>query len=80
MVKKALSAFTVKATDIAANGSASLTAELYVGPKDQEYLKNLADGLDLTIDYGIFWWLAQPIFWLMTFIWFVQTGDSPSLV
>lgn len=38
----------------------------YVGPKDQYRLRELADGLDLTIDYGFLWWLAQPIFWLLT--------------
>ena len=43
-------------------------ATLYAGPKAQEKLKNLADGLELTIDYGMLWFLAQPLFALLTFI------------
>ena len=38
----------------------------YAGPKDQYRLKELAGGLDLTVDYGFLWWLAQPLFWLLT--------------
>ena len=40
----------------------------YSGPKDQYRLKDLAGGLDLTVDYGFLWWLAQPLFWLLTMI------------
>ena len=41
---------------------------LYLGPKDQEKLSEIAENLDLTIDYGWLWWVAQPLFWLLTFI------------
>lgn len=40
----------------------------YMGPKDQYRLEEIATGLDLTIDYGFLWWLAQPLFWLLTHI------------
>ncbi len=43
-------------------------ATLYVGPKKQESLKALADGLELTVDYGILWFLAQPLFTLLKWI------------
>ena len=50
-------------------GSQGVTAlTLYAGPKIQEDLKALAPGLDLTVDYGILWFLAQPIFWLLELI------------
>jgi len=41
---------------------------LYVGPKDQKRLKKVAEGLDLTVDYGILTVLSKPIFWLMGYI------------
>ena len=41
---------------------------LYLGPKDQEKLSEIAENLDLTIDYGMLWWVAQPLFWLLTTI------------
>lgn len=44
-----------------------ISSTLYMGPKEQEQLEQLAEGLDLTVDYGIFWWIGQPLFWLLTF-------------
>ncbi|MEY8204116.1 MAG: membrane protein insertase YidC [Bermanella sp.] len=41
---------------------------LYLGPKDQEKLAEISENLDLTIDYGWLWWVAQPLFWLLTVI------------
>jgi YidC/Oxa1 family membrane protein insertase len=41
---------------------------LYMGPKDQAVLAQLARGLDLTVDYGILWWIAQPLFALLKLI------------
>ena len=43
-------------------------ATLYVGPKNQEVLKTLAKGLELTVDYGMLWFLAQPLFAILKFI------------
>ncbi len=43
-------------------------SRLYVGPKDQKRLKKVAEGLDLTVDYGILTVLSKPIFWLMGYI------------
>ena len=38
---------------------------LYVGPKQQSELEQLAEGLELTVDYGILWFLAKPLFWCL---------------
>ncbi len=54
--------------DIAPGSAATITQTLYVGPKDQVALAALAENLDLVIDYGWLWWLAQPLFWLLTLI------------
>ena len=40
-------------------------AQFYVGPKDQYRLEEISPGLDLTVDYGFLWWLAQPLFFLL---------------
>lgn len=44
-------------------GSSQVT--LYAGPKLQSELAELAENLELTVDYGFLWWLSQPLFWLM---------------
>ncbi len=41
---------------------------LYVGPKDQDRMAKVTEGLRLTVDYGVLTVLAQPIFWLMKHI------------
>ena len=42
--------------------------QLYVGPEDTQTLSQLAEGLDLTIDYGILWFIAAPLFWALAHI------------
>ena len=44
------------------------SAILYVGPKNQEKLKSLSEGLELTVDYGMLWFLAQPLFTILKWI------------
>lgn len=48
--------------------TATFGADLYSGPKDQKNMKALADGLQLTMDFGWLWFLAQPIFKWLKFI------------
>lgn len=45
-----------------------LNFKFYVGPKIQSDLATIAHGLDLTVDYGWFWFIAQPLFWLLKVI------------
>ncbi|MEP1743296.1 MAG: membrane protein insertase YidC [Kangiellaceae bacterium] len=45
----------------------TFSAKLYVGPKIQSELEQIAEGLDLTIDYGWLWWIGQPIFYMLIF-------------
>lgn len=59
---------TGKTISIPASSSGSLSATLYVGPKDQDTLAGLARGLDLTVDYGPLWWLSQPLFTLLQWL------------
>lgn len=57
---------TSAAVIVAPKSSGKISASLYSGPKDQYRLEEVAPGLDLTVDYGWLWWIAQPIFWLLT--------------
>lgn len=57
--------FTAPAWTVPAGAKADASMHLYAGPKTQDHLKVLAPGLELTVDYGFLWFLAQPIFWLL---------------
>ena len=46
--------------------STEVSARFYVGPKDQYSLKEISPFLELSVDYGWLWWIAQPLFWLLT--------------
>ncbi|MEE4203242.1 MAG: membrane protein insertase YidC [Halieaceae bacterium] len=61
-----IAGFTSPAMVVDAGRSADYTVQLYVGPKDQYRLAEISDHLDLTVDYGWLWWIAQPLFWLLT--------------
>ncbi|HLD13840.1 MAG TPA: membrane protein insertase YidC [Burkholderiales bacterium] len=55
-------------TTVAPGASGTLRASLYVGPKEQQRLKPLAEGMDLTVDYGWLTVLAAPLFWLLEWL------------
>lgn len=63
-----LMAVTGEKINVQAGSQGEYKVDLYVGPKDQAVLKELADYLDLTIDYGFLWMLAKPIFALLEII------------
>ncbi len=60
--------FTGPTLTAAPGAKVETSAVLYAGPKIQDKLKELAPGLELTVDYGILWFIAQPIFWLLKHI------------
>lgn len=60
--------FTGPALTIAPGAKVETSTTLYAGPKSQAVLKELSPGLELTVDYGILWFIAQPIFWLLQHI------------
>lgn len=51
--------------DVASGTSEKLTTSLFVGPKIQDRMKDVAPHLDLTVDYGFLSVIAKPIFWLL---------------
>ncbi|MDG2090232.1 MAG: membrane protein insertase YidC [Gammaproteobacteria bacterium] len=57
--------FVSPATSVAPGQTQSIRAGFWAGPKDQYRLGEIHQDLDLTIDYGWLWFIAQPIFWLL---------------
>ena len=57
--------FTTPLTVIQPGATGTIGAQYYAGPKDQLRLEKITEGLDLTVDYGFLWWLAQPLFYLL---------------
>ena len=53
---------------VAPGATAQVTVPLFVGPQDQDLLKSVATGLDLSVDYGIFTVIAAPLFWLLKWL------------
>ncbi|MFA5493596.1 MAG: membrane protein insertase YidC [Porticoccaceae bacterium] len=60
--------FTSPPLTVAPGQQGQIKAGFYAGPKDQHRLEEISPHLDLTVDYGWLWWIAKPIFALMTFI------------
>jgi len=59
--------FLGEPTTIPTNTTMEFGATLYTGPKLQDRLTALSETLNLTVDYGFLWWMAQPLHWLLSF-------------
>ena len=53
------------ARSVQPGSSATFTGTLFVGPKLQAELEQLAEGLDLTVDYGWLVFIAKPMYWVL---------------
>lgn len=53
---------------VAANSKVEVSSDLFVGPKVQNTMENIAPGLELTVDYGWLTFLAKPLFWILEWI------------
>ncbi len=47
------------------NEQKDIAAQLYIGPEITSVLKNISPSLDLTVDYGILWFVSSLLFSLM---------------
>ncbi len=61
-----IAGFTSPAIVLDPGNSGEVGAQFYAGPKDQYRLQEISPYLDLSVDYGFLWWIAQPLFWLLT--------------
>jgi len=51
--------------EIEPGDSDRFTSTLFIGPKLQADLEQLAEGLDLTVDYGWLVFLSKPMYWIL---------------
>jgi len=49
--------------DVPPGETRTVSSRLYAGPKLQEVLPKVAPGLELTVDYGHLWFIADALFW-----------------
>lgn len=54
---------TTPPVDVAPGAEGTLSHRLYIGPKLQHRMEKLAPSLELTVDYGMLWFIAKPLFW-----------------
>ncbi|MGH8493127.1 MAG: membrane protein insertase YidC [Moraxellaceae bacterium] len=50
---------------VAPGETKTVAAALYAGPKIQKKLEAISEGLELTVDFGWLWFIAQFLFWLL---------------
>ncbi|VFP87097.1 membrane protein insertase YidC [Candidatus Erwinia haradaeae] len=53
---------------VSAGSQKTLEATLWIGPEVQERMSTVAPYVELTVDYGWLWFIAQPLFRLLQFI------------
>lgn len=53
------------AKTVSPGSTTEFNRRLYTGPKIQAEMKEIAKGLDLSVDYGMFSILSKPLFWLL---------------
>ncbi|MFP6814047.1 MAG: membrane protein insertase YidC [Pseudomonadales bacterium] len=51
--------------EVAPGAVGEWSARFYAGPKDQKRLEEIAENLNLTVDYGFLWWIAVPLFYIL---------------
>ena len=54
--------------EVIAGTTGSVTAAIFIGPKLQDVLHDTAPGLELTVDFGILWFIAKPLFVTLQYI------------
>ena len=57
--------FTSSSFAVSARSTGSQTVQFYAGPKHKNSLAEISPNLDLNVDYGFLWFLANPIYWLL---------------
>jgi YidC/Oxa1 family membrane protein insertase len=50
---------------VASGDSTQFSSRLYIGPKLQDEIPEIASGLEYTVNYGIFTVFSKPLYWLL---------------
>lgn len=66
--------------NVAPHTSTTVSAKLFIGPKIAKILKEVSPALDLTVDYGVLWWLCVPLFKLLKAIFSVLGNWGWSII
>ena len=53
---------------IAPGAIGEIKASIYAGPEEQDKLKSIATGLELSVDYGWLTVIAAPLFWFLQYL------------
>ena len=67
-VSAAIIGIRTQNTVVKADSEKTLSAKLWVGPKNQDAMAAVANNLDLTVDYGWLWFISIPLFKILNFI------------
>ena len=59
---------TGETVELAPGQSRELETRLFLGPKEQNVLADVAPGLELTVDYGFLTIIAKPLFWVLSWL------------
>lgn len=59
---------TGETVELAPGETRELEARLFLGPKEQNVLANVAPGLELAVDYGFLTIIAKPLFWVLSWL------------
>ncbi|MDM7859341.1 membrane protein insertase YidC [Alteromonas sp. ASW11-36] len=76
----AIIGYTTPAVVVAPGSQETISSTLYIGPKDQETLAGLARGLDLTVDYGPLFWISQPLFDLLQWLFSISGNWGVAII
>ena len=59
---------TGETVELAPGETRELETRLFLGPKEQNVLADVAPGLELTVDYGFLTIIAKPLFWVLSWL------------
>ncbi len=59
---------TGETVELAPGETRALETRLFLGPKEQNVLANVAPGLELAVDYGFLTIIAKPLFWVLSWL------------
>ncbi len=65
---------------VPAAASVQLGQRVYIGPKTQRVLRSIADGLELTVDYGFLWFICKFLFWVLEHLFALSANWGWSIV
>ncbi|WP_439106531.1 membrane protein insertase YidC [Congregibacter sp.] len=75
-----IAGFTSPAVTVDPGTQSEVSARFYAGPKDQYSLQEISPFLELSVDYGWLWWVAQPLFWLLTKIYAIVGNWGAAII